>query len=203
MGQARGFAEARGFGEQLSERLRAARVSAGRRQEDVADDMRLLGFTRWTKATVAGIELGRRAITPEELSVLALVLDRPEQDLRDFEFVTPGGAVITREMVRAALTGDGMSDRTWVVDNEKDWPDEAETKAAVRLGLTVEDLQSTAVTKWGCSLSEERDRRLGDISNTPRRTAQARRGHITRQLLAELAEGRQGTSATQNVRREP
>lgn len=43
---------------------------------------------------------------------------------------------------------------------------------------------------WGRSLTEERDRRVAELapSGTTPRVIQARRGHVTRQLLAELAQ---------------
>ena len=184
------MAEAKGFREQLAERLRNARLAVGHRQEDVADNMRLLGFPTWAKATVAGVELGRRGVTPDELYVLALIVEAPLMDLLDFDFVTPDGHIFGGEMRRASLTGEGMTpDRTWFVDYVKDWPDEAERKASGRLGIAVDDLRRLALRTWGCSLSEERDRRLGDTSDVPRRTTQALRGHITRELIAELAQG--------------
>lgn len=179
------MSEAKGFGEQLCKRLRAARERSGRRQEDVADDMRSLGY-QWTKATVASVELGRRCVDREELHTLALVLDTSLLELEDFDFASPGGAVITREMMRASTTGESPDDQTWLIIPAKDWPNDAEIKASARLGITTERLQKLASLVWGRSLSEERERRLGDVDDLPRRTVQARRGHITRQLLAEL-----------------
>lgn len=150
--------------------------------------MRLLGYSQWTKATVAAVELGRRSIDREELHALALVLGTSVADLEDFDFETPGGAVITRKMQSDAASGKGLASGAWV-DAGRDWPDDAEIKAAARLGMPPEKLRSLAVSLWGHSLSQERERRLGDVAGLSQRSAQARRGHITRQLLVELAAG--------------
>lgn len=58
---------------------------------------------------------------------------------------------------------------------------EAEKRAARSLGVTKEDAVATMADLWGRSLSEERDHRAA-----PGATA-AERGHVARQLKAELA----------------
>lgn len=59
--------------------------------------------------------------------------------------------------------------------------------AARKLGVTAQQVSSAAISKWGRSLSAERDHRLGQqaADASPRR-AQALRGHITRDLMTEL-----------------
>ena len=65
---------------------------------------------------------------------------------------------------------------------------EAEEKAARALTVPVEAVVLGAWKAWGCSLTEERERRFaahpGRTDNA--RRAQAVRGHLTRALLAEL-----------------
>jgi transcriptional regulator with XRE-family HTH domain len=57
----------------LGEQLRYLREASGKRQEDLAVAARQCGF-RWTQATVAAIESGRRTIEPEEMLGLPLIL---------------------------------------------------------------------------------------------------------------------------------
>jgi len=65
---------------------------------------------------------------------------------------------------------------------------EAEQKAARRLGVEPLDLSIASFKRWHRSLTEERDARVDEQSDksSTLRTIQARRGHITRQLLDEL-----------------
>jgi hypothetical protein len=63
---------------------------------------------------------------------------------------------------------------------------EAEQAAAGRLGTSPVVLSVLAHRLWGRGLSAERDRRVAEQGQAPPRTVQARHGHITRALLAEL-----------------
>jgi transcriptional regulator with XRE-family HTH domain len=63
---------------------------------------------------------------------------------------------------------------------------EAEQKAARRLGVGVTVLTVAAHQLWGQSLTAERDRRVAKQGEAAPRTAQARRAHMTRALLAEI-----------------
>jgi hypothetical protein len=65
---------------------------------------------------------------------------------------------------------------------------EAERKAAAKLGVSPVVIAAAAYALWGRSLSEERDRRVAALGEAPARTVQARRGHVTRTLLAELTD---------------
>ncbi len=70
---------------------------------------------------------------------------------------------------------------------KRDARGEAEQKAARRLGVSAEDVSVAAHARWGRSLTAERDARVEDAEPTAdRRVLQARRGHVTRQLLADL-----------------
>lgn len=67
---------------------------------------------------------------------------------------------------------------------------DAERKAARRLGVHPVALSAAAYRTWGRSFVAERDAgaaELEDAAGTDRRSLQAVRGHVTRQLLAELA----------------
>lgn len=61
---------------------------------------------------------------------------------------------------------------------------EAERKLARKLDVPAVAVAMVAFRLWGRSLSDERDARAGDLGD--RRRRQAQRGHITRQLEAEL-----------------
>ncbi|MEW2610235.1 hypothetical protein AB0937_08495 [Streptomyces sp. NPDC047880] len=68
-------------------------------------------------------------------------------------------------------------------------PDEAEAKAAKKLGTTAHYVAYAARELWGRGLVAEREARLGerpDLPDSPR-ALQAARGHITRALIEELA----------------
>lgn len=64
----------------------------------------------------------------------------------------------------------------------------AEQKAARTLGISAYEVSELAHACWGQSLTRERDARAADElpKDTPRRTRQAIRGHVTRELIAEL-----------------
>jgi transcriptional regulator with XRE-family HTH domain len=67
-------------------------------------------------------------------------------------------------------------------------PTEAEQRAADRLGIEPAQLKAAARTLWGQDFEQERDARAGDASGIPPATLQARRGHATRAMLADLVE---------------
>lgn len=65
--------------------------------------------------------------------------------------------------------------------------DEAARKAARKFHVPPVTVALAALDQWGRSLSSERDRRMAESDIDPRRR-QALRGHISRELLAELRE---------------
>jgi transcriptional regulator with XRE-family HTH domain len=64
-----------GLHEAIGTQIRAMRERANLRQEELADAARRIGL-RWTRATVAGIESGRRRLSLEEALLLPLALER-------------------------------------------------------------------------------------------------------------------------------
>lgn len=62
---------------------------------------------------------------------------------------------------------------------------DAEIKAARSLSLTPFEVATLSVQEWGHGLTEEREKRLGVTDDLDSRSAQARRGHVTRALIAE------------------
>jgi transcriptional regulator with XRE-family HTH domain len=68
-----------------------------------------------------------------------------------------------------------------------DPPTDTDRHAAKRLGIEVPELKYTARILWEHrDFDEERDRRVANIDELPPRSRQARRGLVTRQMLAEL-----------------
>jgi hypothetical protein len=66
-------------------------------------------------------------------------------------------------------------------------PSDSERHAAQRLGVEPSDVQLTSRALWKhLDFDEERDRRVGDIDQLPPRSRQARRGLVTRQMIAQL-----------------
>jgi transcriptional regulator with XRE-family HTH domain len=66
-------------------------------------------------------------------------------------------------------------------------PSDAERHAAQRLGVEPSDVKLTSRALWKhLDFDEERDQRVGDIEQLPPRSRQARRGLVTRQMIAQL-----------------
>lgn len=67
----------------VAAKLAIARTLNNLEQTDVADRMRFLGHTTWTRATVSQVERGHRNVTVPELVALVLVLGLCIADLLD------------------------------------------------------------------------------------------------------------------------
>jgi 8-oxo-dGTP diphosphatase len=65
-------------------------------------------------------------------------------------------------------------------------PTDAESHAAGRLNVEPVQLRFAARVLWARDFEEERDARAGDAAGVPPKTLQARRGHASRSMLAEL-----------------
>ncbi len=76
-----------------------------------------------------------------------------------------------------------------VADVEQQSTGDVERKAASKYGLSVNVVTIAARAQWGRTMTAERDARLTDRAepDASPRTVQALRGHVTRQLLSELA----------------
>lgn len=75
----------------------------------------------------------------------------------------------------------------------KDWdeaiaraPVDAERHAAKRLSVEVPQVIFASRALWGHDFTDERDTRVGDVGDAAPETLQARRGHATRAMLADL-----------------
>lgn len=112
----------------------------------------------WHNGAVREIEEGTRLVTAYELTVIPSLLNVSLVELLDG--LPKGGPA------RLNHADEGLS------------------RAAQRLGVTVDELEQAAHRLWGRTLYAEREARLGALDD--HRTNQARRGHVTRALLNEL-----------------
>ena len=107
-----------------------------------------------------------------------------EADLGSFEEALRRGALMIRPDVALAHAIDAAEDLL------AGRAGEAEQKAARKLHRSAHQVATAARVRWGHSLTEERDSRVGAKldPSASQRTVQAVRGRVTRELLADLAE---------------
>ena len=156
------------FGIPLGQRLREHREQAALRQDQVARRARDAG-RNWKSATVAAIETGKRELSLDEFFALR-GFPATDEVLRDlFDKAAGWGRAFAKVRSEAAL--------------------DAEIKAARKFEVAPDAIVSASRRLWGRTLTEERDRLLQLNSETGQgaRARQALRGHITRQLLGQLA----------------
>lgn len=65
-------------------------------------------------------------------------------------------------------------------------PSDAERHAARRLDVEPAQVRLAAMMLWGKGFDQERDARVGDVAALEPRSRQARRGLVTRDMLAEM-----------------
>lgn len=180
--------------------LQALRSKLGLTQEEAARVIRARGFA-WTRAQIAALESGRRPdVGLGELAVLSAAFG-----VQLVDWLPTAGTVDLGAQARC----DVGSLRAWAVsgpppaleapviedpENIRDWgdlatvgrlvPSEAEIHAAKRLGITGRGVHRVSTQLWeGRGLDEERARRLAALAQP---ATAAYRGHVTRELLAEL-----------------
>ena len=163
---------------------------------------------RWTVDTVSQLEVGRRGdLTLSEMAALAHAFKvdpwawfAGEGDIQLNEMTTVDRAGMRNLLGSRAdhdkgnITNDyTKADRHTLRAGLTDLalmnpPSEAELHAAETLHAPVSTIKRSSMDLWGQSLDRERDSRLKNVSRLTARERQARRGHVTRGLLAELAE---------------
>lgn len=167
--------------------LRAERSST---QTDVAEAMRRVGF-RWQVNRVAQIETLRRPVALLEVVGLSRAFGVPVSRLLsgEDEIDLPTGTTVPLAAIRAALAGEPVSPDEWQVAERRNAARDELRKVAKRLDLDWKDLSALSFTMWGGrSFFAERESRLGDVSGLSKRSAQTKRGHVTRALLADIAD---------------
>lgn len=180
----------------MASNLRRFRTEAGWRQADLAGHMAATGLG-WTPNRVAQVETLRRPLTLLELATLCALFRRPLTELLAGEeevdlpaLDTMGESTTSLAWIRGALAQGasgqirppGAAAVAHVATDET-------RKAAAKLGISTDRVEATAERLWGRSLRAERDYRAGDLSGMPSRSAQAKRGHVMRELLEELRGG--------------
>ncbi len=216
----------------IGSNVRALREERGWRQEDLAKRARSYGLG-WNRPTVAAVETGIRAVSVEELPLLAITLGAgmdkllagkgrvrlTEEAAGELEAVhdlycggDPGNmlpgqfdlptfrtmrdAMRTLRAAKPSLEKHfGEVRRLWpkasyadLIAAEETIGDDAVKKAARKLETKPMYVAVVARRLWGHGLAEERDARVAKqaADDAPPRTLQALRGHVTRELLAEI-----------------
>jgi transcriptional regulator with XRE-family HTH domain len=189
----------------IGRNVQRLREELGATQDDLVQALRLSGWQA-SSATVMPLERGERALGFEEVLILADVFNVPVAKLlagADNETVQvgwlyPGGA----SQVSNRLTRSPHSTRskTWqkLQQGRKviridtggyfELVREADTYAAERLGVSADDVGRRARVLWGRTLTDERDART-EKRVAPDASPRSRaivRGHVSRELLAEL-----------------
>lgn len=208
--------EAPGLPEAIGHRIRDLRREKAT-AEDVAAWAQAFGLG-WYRSTVARLETGARGLSASELLLLPAILTAATGQAVTLEgllagvraaltpsFVLGGGALDHREAtgekvvlvidvdsllfdMGALLDGEGVVFE--VVGGGIVAPRDAEHRAARSLGISVAEVLELADALWGQTLSEQRDDKvIGRVGpDASARTVQALRGHVTRELIEELAE---------------
>lgn len=173
----------------IARNLAELRAERGSTQTDVAEAMRRVGF-RWQVNRVAQIETLRRPVALLEVVGLSRAFGVPVSRLLsgEDEIDLPTGTTVPVAAIRAALAGEPVSSDEWQVAERRNAARDELRKIAKRLDLDWKDLSALSFTMWRRSFFAERESRLGDVSGMSKRSAQTKRGHVTRALLADIAD---------------
>ncbi len=165
------------------------RREQGWTQPDLAWRMKAMGVP-WTPNRITQIETLRRSISLLEVAALAWVYEVPIDRLLagDENIEMPDETtIIPLAQIRSALTGDTSIQEHARAAAEVDRSDSEELRKIAK-GLEIDPgaLDWFAREVFGRRFTEERDMRLGNVSDLPQRSAQSKRGHVSRTLSAEL-----------------
>ena len=166
------------------------RTERGVTQADVALEMREYGFT-WQSNRVAQIETLYRTVSLIDVIGLAWVFHVPVSRLfggDDNEDITlPNGRLIKLWFLRESLTDANADPKPMRYFVDVHTAVAEGVKMSTKLGLhSALDLDTLAQRVFGKSFQAEREARLGDVTGLSKRSAQTKRGHVSRALLAEL-----------------
>src|ERR1035437_9112647 len=173
----------------IARNLAELRAERGSTQRDVAEAMRRVGF-RWQVNRVAQIETLRRPVALLEVVGLSRAFGVPVSRLLsgEDEIDLPTGITVPLAAIRAALAGEPDSSDDWQGAERRNAARDELRKVAKRLDLDWQDLSILSMAMWRRSFFAERESRLGDVSGMSKRSAQTKRGHVTRALLADIAD---------------
>lgn len=198
----------------VGENVKRFREAKGWTQEDAATLLRSDGLD-FTRATIAHLERGSRALALDEIGLFRHALGMSLADLLAGESVIVAGKVsMPLSVLRSLLLDPDLQTRPPkrprrpTVDDELRRQaqshgvtesvmaqaiacseHEAERKAARRLDRDPIEVSLSALERYGRCLSAERDSRVERRTDpaTPRRSVQAIRGRVTRELLQEMS----------------
>ncbi len=202
------------FREVLGARMRSIREDRGLTADEVAAKARRYGLS-WQRSTVNTIEAGNRKLTAEELLMLPFLLDVAITDLVKAPVALTERVTMTRRGLTEFLTSSQLTMGGWKVRGfdlakafetltetiqslpgetpvdvlelaEQDMSQEAEQKAARRLGYSALQISVAAHRLWGRGLTAEREARVAERQSGKGLSLRAVRGHVTRTLDSEL-----------------
>lgn len=173
----------------LGRQLARVRKQRGLRQQEIEQRLNELGVS-WTRNMVATFEIGRRMVTLEEALLLCAGYDVTLAQMVEAEpdtWVEVGPLRVTARTLGAMIAGGATPKIPRLKVAPKIAPTEAERRAASRLGVSVGRFVLASEELWGRRLEAERDRRVlrHSVGSDPA-TLRAVRGHVTRDLFAEL-----------------
>lgn len=168
------------------------REKAGKSQADLAAAMTSLGFA-WSTNRVSQVETLRRPVSLIEAVGLAQVFG-----VRLSRLVAGSGRVglpdgsMPLKHVREAVSGEDPG--VWIAAKDQHELAAAHTnldelrKLAAKLGISQKELDEQSRDLFGQPFWDERDERTGDTTGMSPRSAQTKRGHASRAMLAEIRE---------------
>ncbi|KLL10806.1 helix-turn-helix domain-containing protein [Protofrankia coriariae] len=198
-------------GQIVGENLRRLREQWQWTQHEMAVTFQRHGLS-WTRVRVAAIERGDR----DTVDLGTLLLLSEAIGVAPAEFFAGDGdvrlspqAVAPRAYVREQLSGTPSHLRSTdlLVTIKPDNPNlgirpitstEADEALARRLGASTQTVVMEALTLWGHSLTDERDRRVRALGDMEPNERQAHRGHITRELSREIEQRLAETDARED-----
>jgi len=179
------------------DRATLIRIELGQRQVSVADLLLLAALYGAAVAELLpteAVQLSEEAgASPQQLRA-ALTAAPAGWELPRLQHALPGGAGWKKAWARIGSSakqqfpGAALATVMAAAADARDEADQTVKDAARRLNVSPEQVRVAARHLWDQTLTGERDRRVAVLGGaTSARAKQARRGHVTRALLAELA----------------
>lgn len=146
----------------------------------------------WAPNRVSQLESLRRPVSLFEVAALGWVFEVPVTRLLpgDQDIEAPDRqTVIPLEHIRAALTGDtAIQMAAREADQRQRTYVEEIRRVAKNLGIEPRVLDWLSQQMYGRAFVDEREARLGDVSDLSKESARTKRGHVTRSLVGEIGQ---------------
>lgn len=173
----------------IARAMAGLRIERGWTQADLAWRMTSMGVS-WAPNRVSQLESLRRPVSLFEVAALSWVFEVPITALLpgDQDIEAPDGkTIVPLEHIRAALTGDTTVQQAARESGERHKAYVEEIRRIAKgLGLEPRALEWLSRGLYGRSFIDEREARLGDVSDLSKHSARTKRGHVTRALVSEL-----------------